>query len=96
MTIWHKEGVCGCLNQKIRKCKGRLVEYYESKGLDFFITCKRDGNHHPGSCHPEGDAIDFKRQRVHKSEIQEVCGKGFDVVEYPEPRDIYHVEYDPK
>ena len=97
MTTWIKEGAIGDLNAEIRKCKGRLIEYYQSIGLQhFFITCKRDGNHCPASCHYEGDAFDFKRQLVPKHEIEMICGEGFDVVEYDDERDIFHVEYDPK
>ena len=47
------------------------------------------------SCHYEGDALDFKRQRIAKSTIQKTAGPGFDVVEYA-GLDIFHVEWDPK
>ena len=96
MTIWNKEGAIGDLNAEIRRCKGRLARLYKSLGLDFYITCKRDGNHTEGSCHPEGDAIDFKRQGVPKYKIELAAGTGFDVIEYADVRDIFHVEYDPK
>ena len=69
---------------------------YESKGLDFFITSLREGNHHPASCHYEGDAFDFKRQGVPEVDILRVCGPGFDVIEYSDSRDIFHVEWDLK
>lgn len=96
MTVWIKEGAIGDLNAEMRRCKGRLINLYQSRGLDFFITCKRDGNHHPASCHPEGNAIDFKRQGISIVKIQLVAGSFFDVVEYSDERDIFHVEYDPK
>jgi len=96
VTIWLKQGVLGDLRRDARRCKGRLVEFYEKQGLDFFITSLREGNHHPASCHYEGDAFDFKRQGQEKGEIQRVCGKDFDVVGYSDERDIFHVEFDPK
>jgi len=95
MTVWLKQGVCGGLSPQMRRCKGRLIDLYQGKGLDFFITSKGDSNHMSSSCHYEGDAMDFKRGGISKKEIIAVCGEGFDVVEYPE-LDIFHVEYDPK
>ena len=96
MTVWLKEGVLGGLAPETRRCKGRLVDLYTKLGLDFYITSKGEGNHNRASCHYEGQAVDFKRQRVEKTAIVEACGKGFDVVEYTDQRDIFHVEYDPK
>ena len=96
MTVWLKQGVLGDLRRDARRCKGRLVALYESWNLDFLITSIREGNHHPASCHYEGDALDFKRQGVTKATIVETCGSGFDVVEYSDSRDIFHVEFDPK
>jgi len=96
MTVWIKQGVLGHLNPQTRRCKGRLVALYKSRGLDFFITSKGEGNHHDASCHYEGDAIDFKRQRMPIYKIQLATGSGFDVIEYSDQRDIFHVEYDPK
>lgn len=96
MTVWIKEGVLGHLNRQIRKCKGRLVALYKSSGLDFNITSKGEGPHCDASCHYEGDAIDFKRQGIVKIAVEQTCGEGFDVVEYSDERDIFHVEYDPK
>ena len=93
MTTWIKEGVCGDLNPEIRKCKGRLVRYYRFRGKDFFITSKREGNHFAGSCHPEGDAIDFLGLGEPMPKLKAVCGKDFDVVN--EGNHI-HCEYDPK
>ena len=96
MTVWIKQGVLGHLNRQIRRCKGRLAELYRSKGLDFYITSLGEGRHHMGSCHYEGDAIDFKRQKVSILKIRLACGPDFDVIEYSDVRDIFHVEYDPK
>lgn len=96
MTVWLKQGVLGSLAPETRRCKGRLVALYESQELDFFITSLKEGNHHPASLHYEGQAIDFKRQRALKAAIVEACGPGFDVVEYSDSRDIFHVEWDPK
>ncbi len=79
----------------MRRCKGRLEKLYKRRGKDFFITSKGEGNHMAASCHYEGDALDFKRQRIAKSTIKKTCGKGFDVVEYAS-LDIFHCEYDPK
>ena len=96
MTTWLKQGVLGHLNRQIRRCKGRLIALYKSRGLDFYITSKGEGNHGDASCHYEDDAIDFKRQGVSIVKIRLVCGSDFDVVEYSDERDIFHVEYDPK
>lgn len=96
MTVWLKEGVLGDLRRDARRAKGRLVRLYETYGLDFLITSLREGNHSPGSCHYEGDALDFKRQGVPREAIKGACGPGFDVVEYSDSRDIFHVEWDPK
>lgn len=96
MTVWLKQGVLGSLETETRRCKGRLVAFYRKKGLDFFITSLREGNHHPASCHYEGQALDFKRQGLLWSDIVGACGPGFDVVEYSDQRDIFHVEWDPK
>lgn len=99
MTVWIKQGVLGRLSPMMRRGKARLVNLYESMGLDFFITSICEGNHSPGSCHYEGDAIDFKRQGVPINRIRACLsdlGQVFDVVEYSDARDIFHVEYDPK
>ena len=96
MTVWLKQGVLGTLGPEARRCKGRLVRLYRESGQDFFITSLREGNHHPASCHYEGQALDFKRQGALKDSIKETCGPGFDVVEYEDARDIFHVEWDPK
>ena len=96
MTVWLKQGVLGRLSPPMRRCKGRLVRLYASKGFDFYITSKGEGNHDDASCHYEDDALDFKRQAVPKSDIQKTAGDGFDVVEYADARDIFHVEFDPK
>ena len=96
MTIWIKQGVQGHLNREIRRCKGRLIRFYSGLGLDFYITSLSEGNHDDASCHYEDDAIDFKRQGVPKYKIELASGAGFDVIEYADVRDIFHVEYDPK
>ena len=96
MTVWIKQGVLGSLRFETRRAKGRLVQLYKECGLDFYITSLREGNHHPASCHYEGDALDFKRQEVTKDSVVKTCGPGFDVVEYSDSRDIFHVEFDPK
>jgi len=49
-----------------------------------------------GSLHYIGHAFDVKRQSITKKEIQMAVGPGFDVVEYDDARDIFHIEYDPK
>lgn len=96
MTVWNKQGVLGNLNPPSRRCKGRLVNLYESKNLDFYITSIGEGNHIASSCHYEESAFDFKRQGVPKLDIIRVCGEDFDIVEYSDERDIFHCEYDPK
>ena len=96
MTVWIKQGVLGSLEPETRRAKRRLVKLYKERGLDFFITSLREGNHDPGSCHYEGQAIDFKRQGVPEAFVSAACGPEFDVVEYSDSQDIFHVEYDPK
>jgi len=96
MTVWIKQGVLGHLNPQTRRCKGRLIALYKNKGLDFYITSLGEGNHCDASCHYEGDAIDFKRQGIPFANVILSCGSFFDVVEYSDERDIFHVEYDPK
>ena len=95
MTVWLKQGVMGRLNKEMRRCKGRLVALYAKHGLDFYITSIQEGNHDPASCHYEGDAMDFKRQGVEKEAIGKAAGLDFDVIEYTDERDIFHVEWDP-
>jgi len=94
--VWLKQGVLGRLSPQARRCKGRLAALYASKKLDFYITSKGESNHRADSCHYEGDALDFKRQGVDINSIRRVCGAGFDVIEYSDSRDIFHVEFDPK
>jgi hypothetical protein len=94
MTEWIKAGVCGDLQKKTQKCKGRIIKLYESRGRDFFLTAVRDGNHAPGSFHGIGCAFDFRRDSlISDNEIKEAAGKGFDVVFHGTH---VHVEYDPK
>lgn len=93
MTEWIKQGVCGDMSIPMRKGHGKIVKLYTSKGLDFYTTAIRDGNHSPGSLHPDGNAEDFRGQNVPISEIKEVLGPDFDVIN---ERDHYHAEYDPK
>ena len=96
MTVWLKQGVLGRLESPTRRCKGRLVRFYKEWGLDFYITSLGEGKHNEASCHYEGDALDFKRNGVTLEAIKRTCGPGFDVVEYGDSRDIFHVEWDPK
>jgi hypothetical protein len=73
-----------------------MVQLYERHNKDFYMTSIREGNHHVASCHYEGDAFDFKRQGLQIHLIIAEAGRDFDVVEYSDSRDIFHVEYDPK
>jgi len=95
-TVWIKQGVKGRLSQHTRKAFGHVAKLYFSHNLDFFVTSLMEGNHSPGSFHYDGKAFDFKRQGMLKEFIKNAVGKGFDVVEYDDERDIFHVEYDPK
>ncbi len=95
MAVWLKQGVLGYLAPPMRRCRGRLIRYYALKGKDFYETSRGEGEHKEDSCHYEACAIDFRRQGITFKEINEVCGFGFDVVEY-EDLGIFHVEYDPK
>ncbi len=94
--VWLKDDVYGDLQTPMQKAHGRLVELYAMYGMDFFVTSRNDGKHSPGSLHYVDLAEDFKRQSIRKHLVVDAAGPGFDVVEYPEPRDIYHVEFDPK
>ena len=106
MTIWLKEGVHGHLEPPMRRLKGYVADVYGQLGYDLQITSKCDGNHCAGSCHYEGNAIDFKRQNVQMEIIRTVANgvaelygykpEDFDIVEYDDERDIFHVEFDKK
>jgi len=93
MTVWIKQGVLGDLTPPMRKCHGRLADYYEKLGLDFYVTSRRESNHSNGSCHYTGNAEDFLRQDVHLENIKSITGKDFDVID--ETSHI-HCEHDPK
>ena len=93
MTIWIKQGVLGELNIPMRKCHGRLVRLYGEHDLDFYVTSRREGNHMPGSLHPDGGAEDFILQNMCVKKIKKACGKDFDVI--VESNHV-HYEYDPK
>ncbi len=95
-TVWLKYDVYGDLQNPMQKAHGRLVELYAMYAKDFYVTSRRDGKHMAGSLHFIGLAEDFKRQGIKKHLIKDAAGPGFDVVEYPEPHDIFHVEFDPK
>lgn len=95
MSTWYKEGVLGDLNPGARRAKRQIEKLFQSKSKDLFITSKRDGNHGPGSCHPEGDAFDFLyADRITGEEIRHaVKGLDCDVVFH---MSHIHIEYDPK
>ena len=102
MTVWIKQGVCGDLSFQMQKARGELAVLYASHGNDFYITSIREGNHSPGSYHYIGQALDFKRQKMLKGELVDKLfglttriGGKFDVIEYSDERDIFHVEFDP-
>lgn len=96
MTVWIQQGVMGTLTRPARKGFGRCARVYERHGLDFFVTSIREGKHSAGSFHPDGNAFDFKRQGIAKAELENELGPDYDVVEYQDSRDIFHVEHDPK
>jgi hypothetical protein len=94
MTVWYKEGVLGDLNPGIRRAKRKITKYFAARGLDLYITSKREGTHGAGSCHPEGDALDFRKPtHVDKYNLENLLGEDYDVVEH---ETHFHVEYDPK
>jgi len=94
MTTWYKEGVIGDLNPGIRRAKRKIEQAFNDRGEDLFITSKRDGNHGEGSCHPEGDALDFRKPHTLRvSAIRDLLGADYDVIEHSTH---IHVEYDPK
>lgn len=93
MAIWIKQGVMGSLSAKAQKGFGRVAMIYSNRKKDFFCTSIREGNHSAGSLHYIGDAFDFRRQGINKSDIKFALGEQFDVVM---EKDHVHVEYDPK
>jgi len=94
MKTWYKEGVLGDLNPGARRAKRAVTKVYYKSEQDLFITAKRDGNHGAGSCHPEGDAFDFKYGvGISEKEIREAVGSNCDVVFHDSH---IHIEYDPK
>jgi len=96
MTVWIKQGVLGNLSPNMRRAKGKLITLYNNNDKDFYITSIGEGNHLGHSCHYEENALDFSRQGIPKKDVVECLDKDFDVVEYTDNRDIFHVEYDPK
>ena len=95
MTTWYKEGVLGDLNPGIRRAKRQIEKLFSAKDKHLFITSKRDGNHGFGSCHPEGDAFDFRYTDgiTNQNILDAVKGLGCDVVFHTSH---IHIEYDPK
>ena len=94
MTVWIKQGVCGCLKPQARKGLGRVARLFETGDEDLFITSFREGNHGAGSLHYAGLAFDMKDNVKFKLiEIEDSLGPNWDVV--PEI-DHIHCEYDPK
>jgi len=96
MTVWIKQGVKGKLNRQTRKGFGRVANLYAQHNLDLQVTSLMEGNHSPGSLHYDGGAFDIKRQQMLREFIVTALGNDFDVVEYHDGRDIFHIEYDPK
>jgi hypothetical protein len=92
-----KEGVYGDLNPQIRRAKREIHKLHNSYGVDLVITSKRDGTHGFGSCHPEGDAFDFRKvDMITELNIIEALaglGPGYDLIEHDTH---WHLEYDPK
>ena len=107
MAIWKKIDVQGDPHPILWKCLGCVIREYAMKGVsDFFITSVREGTHALTSFHYIGMAVDFKRGGIQKATIEKAikqyCNKynksvnDFDLIEYTDSRDIYHLEYDPK
>lgn len=94
MTVWYKQGVVGDLQQVTAKGLGRVAHLYLTKGQHLFVTCKRDGNHMPGSLHYEGLAFDFQQNNLEIAEIKKALGRGWDVIKSNDG--AIHAEYDPK
>lgn len=93
MSVYLKQDVCGDLSIKMQKAHGKLARYYQEHGMDFFVTSRRDGIHGLGSLHYNGNAEDFDGQGVFISELKELMGKDFDLLD---ERHHIHCEYDPK
>ena len=94
-NVWIKQGVLGDMSIPMRKGFGKVAKHYATMGLDTYITSIREANHDQGSLHYDGNAVDIKRQGLPIMMIKAVLGNDFDVVEYPKPMDIFHLEFDP-
>jgi len=94
MTVWLKQGVIGDLHPKAQKAFGIIERLYKDRGLDFYVTAIRDGNHMAGSFHYIGLAFDFRKAPgISRKMIQGNIGVDYDVIEHATH---IHVEYDPK
>jgi len=97
MSVWVKEGVCGDLSREMTKEHGRCVKFYASKGLDFFVTSRKEGNHIPGTFHYRGDAEDFRARGISYELLADHISAGFDLVQFwVGDVAFFHLEYDPK
>ena len=85
------------LNREIRRALGKVDAIFAKYGSELIITSTYEGTHSAGSLHYANDAFDCRYPKANKeqclSEIREILGGDFDVVE--ETLHI-HIEYDPK
>lgn len=96
IKIWNKEGVIGDLHPELQRELGKVINYYEDKGLlNFYITSKREGEHKAGSFHPIGRAVDFEAQGIKYDQLRVMTGLDFDLIIFNDGKN-FHLEYDPK
>jgi len=109
MAIYKKIDVQGDVHTILWKCFGNVVGSLAKKGVhDIFITSMREGLHAVTSFHYIGMAIDFKRSGIENERsvieagIKRFCNRyklsvnDFDLIEYTDSRNIWHLELDPK
>lgn len=93
--------VCAFVNAALEL--GMLLRS-DDPGENLLITSAQDSQHHPGSVHPLGMAVDFRTHNLRSGQarrlrdrVQERLGAAYDVILEDEggPNEHLHVERDP-
>tara|TARA_R100000656_G_scaffold122274_1_gene97782 strand:+ start:294 stop:575 length:282 start_codon:yes stop_codon:yes gene_type:complete len=90
--VLYKQGVCGDLTREATRGFGQVAALYERNGIDMVVTSIREGNHSAWSLHYIGRAFDLRVTDIDVTQIREVLGPEWDVVD--EATHI-HCELDP-